>query len=174
MKFSKIAGALALCVALVGWANGACAQKNPADITIGYSAMQLSNPWYISVRWGMVAACRKLGIKCVIIDAQNRVDKQVSDLQNMVDDRFDAIACTPLDSEALQDLYAQANAQGIITGSLAQVVPGSHLEYGIDEYHYGYEIGKQAAEWARNTLQCRGKVALITQDNVLATVPRAD
>ena len=174
MKFSKVAGALALCVALLGWANGACAQKNPADITIGYSAMQLSNPWYISVRWGMVAACRKLGIKCVIIDAQNRVDKQVSDLQNMVDDRFDAIACTPLDAEALQDLYAQANAQGIITGSLAQVVPGSHLEYGIDEYHYGYEIGKQAAEWARNTLQCRGKVALITQDNVLATVPRAD
>ena len=172
MSLTKIAAAVAMVAALS--VNIAWAQKNPADITIGYSAMQLSNPWYVSARAGMVAACRELGIKCVIIDAQNRVDKQVSDLQNMVHDRFDAIACTPLDAEALQDLYAQANNEGIITGSLAQIVPGSQLEYGIDEYQYGYTIGKQAAEWARSTLQCRGKVVLITQDNVLATIPRAD
>ncbi len=172
MSLTKIAAAVAMVAALS--VNSAWAQKNPADITIGYSAMQLSNPWYMSARAGMIAACRELGIKCVIIDAQNRVDKQVSDLQNMVHDRFDAIACTPLDAEALQDLYAQANNEGIITGSLAQIVPGSQLEYGIDEYQYGYTIGKQAAEWARSTLQCRGKVVLITQDNVLATIPRAD
>lgn len=174
VKLSVWSRAMTWCLVLAGLSANAWAQKNPEDITIGYSAMQLSNPWYISVRAGMVDACRKLGIKCVIIDAQNRVDKQVSDLQNMVHDRFDAIACTPLDAEALQDLYAHANSEGIITGSLAQIVPGSQLEYGMDEFRYGYTIGKQAAEWARTTLQCRGKAVLITQDNVLATIPRAD
>lgn len=173
MKLNKIAAAL-MCVAALGIGMSAAQAKDPKDIKIGFSAKQLANPWFVSVKNGMEKACEELGIQCTVIDAQNRVDKQVSDLENMVADKFDAIDCTPLDSNALQDLYADAKSQGIITGSLAQIVPNSDLEYGMDEFDYGYVIGKQAGEWARDTLKCKAKVVLITEDNVESVIRRGD
>ena len=174
MKVLKLACAL-FCVAALGFvANAAHAAKDPKDIKIGYSAKQLANPWFVAVKNGMDKACQELGIQCIVIDAQNRVDKQVSDLENMIADKYDAIDCTPIDANALTDLYVEANKAGIVTGSLAQIVDGSNLQYGMDEYNYGYVIGKQAGEWARDTLKCKGKVVLITEDNVEATIRRGD
>ena len=173
MKLKNLACAV-MCVAALGAATSANAAKDPKDIKIGYSAMQLANPWYVAVRNGINAACEELGIQCVVLDAQNRVDKQLSDLENMVADKFDAIDATPIDPNALEGLYAQAQKNGIITGSLAQIIKNSNLEYGMDEYQYGYVIGKQAGEWAQKTLKCKGKVVLVTQDNIEATIRRGD
>lgn len=148
--------------------------KDPSEIKLGYSIPQLANPWFVGVKMGMEKACEELGIQCISIDAQYRVDKQVSDIENMISDKYDAILSTPIDSNALIQTYEDANKAGIATGSIAQLVPNSNLLYGMDEYNYGYTIGSQVANWAKETLKCKGKVALITQDNVEATKHRGD
>ncbi|HIV15057.1 MAG TPA: sugar ABC transporter substrate-binding protein [Candidatus Avisuccinivibrio pullicola] len=171
MKFAKLALLVAGVVTAVGAANAA---KDPSEIKLGYSIPQLANPWFVGVKLGMEKACEELGIQCISIDAQYRVDKQVSDIENMISDKYDAILSTPIDSNALVATYEDAKKAGIATGSIAQLVPNSNLLYGMDEYNYGHTIGSQAANWAKATLQCKGKVALITQDNVEATKHRGD
>lgn len=173
MKFKKIALTLAAVVLAAGTISQANA-KDPSEIKLGYSVPQLANPWFVGVKLGMEQACKELGIQCISIDAQYRVDKQVSDIENMISDKYDAIFCTAIDANALLATYEDAKKAGIATGSIAQTVPNSDLVYGMDEYNYGYTIGTQAANWAKETLKCKGKVALITQDNVEAVKHRGD
>ena len=173
MRLGKLSTAL-LAVGLAAFAVNANAAKDPKDIKIGFSVPQLANPWFVGVKLGMEKACNELGIKCVAIDAQYRVDKQVSDIENMINDKYDAIFTTPIDSNALFATYEDANKAGIATGSIAQLVSNSDVLYGMEEFAYGYTIGSQAATWAKETLKCKGKVALITQDNVEATKVRGD
>ena len=173
MKLKKLVCAV-MCVAALGVATSANAAKDPKDIKIGFSVPQLANPWFVGVKLGMEEACKELGIQCIAIDAQYRLDKQLSDLENMITDKYDAIFTTAIDANALQATFADAKSQGIVTGSIAQTVPNSDLLYGMDEYAYGHAIGTQAANWAKSTLKCKGKVALITQDNVEAVKRRGD
>lgn len=173
MRISKIAVAL-MCAASFGLCAAANAAKEPSEIKIGFSVPQLANPWFVGVKMGMEKACSELGIQCIAIDAQYRLDKQIGDLENMITDKYDAIFTTAIDAHALEALFEDAKKKGIVTGSIAQTVPNSNLLYGMDEYAYGHAIGTQAANWAKNTLKCKGKAALITQDNVEAVKHRGD
>lgn len=172
MKLKKIAYALVATTAFASLVQAA--PKDPSEFKFGYSVPQLANPWFVGVKLGMEKACDELGIKCISIDAQYRVDKQVSDIENMINDKYDAIFTTAIDANALTATFDDAKKAGIVTGSIAQVVPNSNLIYGMDEYDYGHTIGTQAANWAKAKLGCKGKVALITQDNVEAVKHRGD
>lgn len=173
MKLKKIVLATVAAVLALS-VTQAQAAKDPSEIKLGFSVPQLANPWFVGVKLGMDKACEELGIQCIAIDAQYRVDKQISDIENMISDKYDAIFCTAIDANALLATYEDAKKAGIATGSIAQTVPNGHLIYGMDEYNYGYTIGTQAATWAKDTLKCKGKVALITQDNVEAVKKRGD
>lgn len=172
MKINKLATALIGVAAVC--ACSAAQAKDPSEIKMGYSIPQLANPWFVGVKLGMEKACGELGIQCISIDAQYRVDKQVSDIENMINDKYDIIFTTAIDANALLDTFEDAKKAGIATGSIAQTVPNSNLLYGMDEYNYGRAIGTQAANWAKAKLGCKGKVALITQDNVEAVKRRGD
>lgn len=43
------------------------------------------------------------------------VDKQVSDVETMVNDEYDAIMISPIDQNALTDVVTKANDAGIVT-----------------------------------------------------------
>ena len=119
--------------------------KDPKDIRIAYSAPQLANPWFRGVKAGMDKACAELGIQCVAVDAQNSKTKQGEDIRKMITDGYDAIFATALDPYNLRD-----------------------------EFAYGKAIGTQAANWAKKNLKCKGKVALLTQDNIATVRARGD
>lgn len=148
--------------------------KDPSEFKLGFSVPQLANPWFVGAKLGVEKACNELGIHCVTIDALYRVDKQVGDIERMIDENFDAILCTPIDAYALIHPFENAKKRGIAVGSIAQLVPNSTMLCGVDEYDYGVSIGTQAAAWAKDTLNCQGKAVLITQDNVTAAIARSN
>ena len=173
MSVKRWGGLVLGCLGLLLSLN-AQAVQDPKSITIGLSLPHLANPWYIEAKAGMEKACTELGIKCVAIDAHNSVEKQHDDIQGMIDGQYDAILASALDMGNLTSLYAKAKKQGIITASLAQTIPHSDLYYKVDEHGYGYEIGAQAANWAKKNLKCKAKVALITQDNLVTVKARGN
>ncbi len=147
---------------------------NPADIKLAYVSMNLANPWNIAVKNGFEAACKDLGVQCISIDSQYKVDKQVSDLENLINDNYNGFTFTPIDPNSTRDIVETAKSKGIATASIAQQQDNVNLIYTLDEYDYGYSIGKQAGEWIKEALDCKGKVAIISQDNVEAVIPRGD
>lgn len=176
IRFKKIA--LVFLVAVMSFAvfaGGSAEKAKKGDsIKLAYVSMNLANPWNIAVKNGFEAACKELGVEYLSIDSQYKVDKQVSDLENLINAKYSGFTFTPIDPNATRDLVETAKSKGIATASIAQMQNNVNLIYTLDEYDYGYSIGKQAGEWIRDNLGGKATVAIISQDNVESVIPRGD
>ncbi len=149
----------------------------PSDLKLGYVCMNLANPWFVQVVEGFEDACEEMGLATPLtIDSQYGVDKQVSDVETLVNDQYDAIMISPIDQNALESVVTAANEAGIVTSCAAQSVDIADFRYICEEYSYGQAIGTNAANWINENLgdQEEVQVYLITQDNVEDTIARAD
>ena len=171
---TKIAVAIISTLCFLCAASSPAVAKDPQDIRIAFVVPALSNPWFMGVKSGVDAACKELGIQCTTIDAQNNARKQQDDVRDVIDDDYDGIFASALDSRALAPLYARAQRQGMVTASIAQTVMNSDLFYTMDEHDYGYTIGSQAAHWAQENLGGKGKALVFTQDNMPEVKARGD
>lgn len=164
---------MTLCVGL--GASSVAHAKKPQEVNIAISVPQLANPWFRDVATGVQQACDELGINCKVVDALNSKRKQGADVRSWITSGdYDAILATALDPYNLSQQFSLAKSFGLVTGSLAQTVPNSNLIYGMNEYAYGDAIGTQAGEWAEQVLHCKGKVLVLTQDNVASIQSRGD
>ena len=153
------------------------ASEVPSDLKLGYVCMNLANPWFVQVVEGFEDACEEMGLETPLtIDSQYDVDKQVSDVETLVNDDYDAIMISPIDQNALESVVTTANEAGIVTSCAAQSVDIADFRYICEEYSYGQAIGQNAANWINENLgdQETVQVCLITQDNVEDTIARAD
>lgn len=157
----------------------AAVQKSdvPSDLKLGYVCMNLANPWFVQVVEGFEAACKEMGLeKPLTVDSQYDVDKQVSDIETMVNDEYDAIMISPIDQNALTDVVTKANDAGIVTSCAAQSVDIVDFRYIVEEYSYGQAIGQNAANWINENLadEDEVQVCIISQDNVEDVIARGD
>ncbi|HMS35731.1 MAG TPA: sugar ABC transporter substrate-binding protein [Arachnia sp.] len=150
------------------------APVDKSEVKLAYVSMNLANPWTVEVKNGFETACKDLGIQCLTIDSQYKVDKQVSDIENLINDGYSGFTFIPIDPNATRDLIETAKSKGMATASIAQPQDNANLIYTLDEYDYGFAIGTQAGEWAKEALDCKVKVAIISQDNVEAVIPRGN
>lgn len=149
----------------------------PSDLKLGYVCMNLANPWFVQVVEGFEDACEEMGLeKPLTVDSQYDVDKQVSDVETLVNDSYDAIMISPIDQNALVDVVTTANEAGIITSCAAQSVDIADFRYVCEEYTYGQAIGENAAEWINENLadEEEVQVCIISQDNVEDVIARGD
>lgn len=150
--------------------------KKPGDIKLGYVCMNLGNPWFVEVKKGFEDACKKLGVHSMVIDSKYDVDKQVSDLESLVNDKYDGIMISPIDKNATKNGIDEANKAGIATCCIAQSQDNVDFRYIVNEYKYGQAIGTNAANWINANLKDKKvvKAAIISQDNVEDTKKRGD
>ncbi len=147
---------------------------DPKSVKLAYVSMNLANPWNATVKKGFEAACEELGCEYITIDSEYKVDKQVSSLESLVNDKYSGFVFTPIDPNATWDIVEQAKSQGISTATIAQQQDNVNLIYGMDEYDYGHAIGQQAGQWIKENLDGKAKVAIISQDNVESVIARGD
>lgn len=145
-----------------------------SKIKLAYVSMNLANPWNVEVKNGFEAGCKELGVQYITIDSQYKVDKQVGDLESLINDNISGFTFTPIDPNATRKLVETAKSKKIATASIAQKQDNVNLVYTLNEHDYGYTIGKQAGEWIKANLGGKAKVAMITQDNVESVIPRGD
>lgn len=152
------------------------AEIDVKDIKLGFVCMNLGNPWFVEVKKGFEAACEELGVTGMVVDSQYDVDKQVSDLESLINDNYNGIMISPIDQNATADLVDKAKEKDIAVSCVAQSQDNSDMRYIVNEYEYGSIIGENAANWINENLkdQEKVKVAIISQDNVEAVIPRGD
>lgn len=146
------------------------------DIKLGFVCMNLGNPWFVEVKKGFEDACKELGVTGMVVDSQYDVDKQVSDLESLINDNYNGIMISPIDQNATQALVDKAKENNIAISCVAQSQDNSDMRYIVNEYEYGSIIGENAANWINENLKEleKVKVAIISQDNVEAVIPRGD
>jgi ABC-type sugar transport system substrate-binding protein len=96
--------------------------------------MNLANPWNIAVKNGFETACKELGVQCISIDSPYQVDKQVGDIENLINDDYNAFTFTPIDPNATCSLVEDAKKRGIATASIAQPQGNANLVYTLNEF----------------------------------------
>lgn len=149
----------------------------PSDLKLGYVCMNLANPWFVEVVDGFEAACEEMGLETPLtIDSKYDVDKQVSDVETLTNDGYDAIMISPIDQNALESVVTAANEAGIVTSCAAQSVDIADFRYIVEEYTYGQAIGQNAANWINENLadEEEVQVCIISQDNVEDVIARGD
>lgn len=72
-----------------------------ADGTIGLSVSTLNNPFFVTLRDGAQEAAGRLGLDLVVVDAQDSVSKQVSDIEDLVTRGVEVLIVNPTDSDAV-------------------------------------------------------------------------
>lgn len=102
---------LALVLA-AGLALGGSALAQQA--TVGLSLSTLNNPFFVSVQEGAQQEADLYDdIELVVTDAQNDLNKQVSDVQDLIAQGVDVLLINPVDSAGIVPAVREANNAGI-------------------------------------------------------------
>ncbi|MDZ7705748.1 MAG: substrate-binding domain-containing protein [Trueperaceae bacterium] len=90
---------------------GAFAQDDTP--TIGLSLSTLNNPFFVAVNDGAEQEADLYGYDLVVTDAQNDLNKQTSDVQDLITRGVDVLLINPVDSAGIVPAVRQANEAGI-------------------------------------------------------------
>ncbi|GIO65839.1 ribose ABC transporter substrate-binding protein RbsB [Paenibacillus sp. FSL M7-1455] len=95
-----------------GWAK----PKTGGDlkhIKIGLSVSTLNNPFFVSLKDGVVAEAKKHGMETIVVDAQNDSAKQSNDVDDLMQKGVNVLLINPTDSAAISTVVQSANSLGI-------------------------------------------------------------
>jgi len=107
MKRSRIL-ALGLVAMLIGAVGiGAVAQ------TIGFSVSTLANPFFVIMKEAGEAQAAELGAEFIVLDAQDNMEKQARDIEDLIARNVDVLIINPYDSDAIVPSVLEANRAGI-------------------------------------------------------------
>ena len=97
-----------LLVVLLVAAPAAAAEK-----TLGLVISTLNNPFFVTLKQGAEEAAAKAGVKLVVLDAQDDSAKMTAAMEDLIQQKVDAILVNPTDSDAVTPSIMKANAAGI-------------------------------------------------------------
>jgi ribose transport system substrate-binding protein len=94
--------------------------------TFGLSLSTLNNPFFVSVQEGAQAEAAKLGINLIVTDAQDSLDKQVADIQDLIQKKVDVLLINATDSAGVAPVVKNsANPAGIPVFAIDRAVDTS-------------------------------------------------
>ncbi|MCH2369848.1 MAG: substrate-binding domain-containing protein [Pirellulales bacterium] len=118
--------------------------------TIGYSAMQLKNPFFGIIADSLKAEGAKHGFAVISTDANRDVATQSKQLEDFISSGVDAIVLNPTDKEAIGPAIKKANEAGIpvFTCDLQCVAEGVQIagHIGTDNLQGGRLAGEAMVE----------------------------
>jgi ABC-type sugar transport system, periplasmic component len=114
------------------------------QFTIGFSNSSISNSWRVVMRDKLVAACKEKGIKLIETDANDDANKQISDIESLLQKHLDAILITPVTEDAVNPGIEAAFDSGIPTIIFDRLC--STKKYTAFVSYSDVECGKIAAE----------------------------
>ncbi len=167
-KLRKLAILLVSLVFVVAVVAGCAGKKEEAketpkaenqektQLTIGLAVSTLNNPFFVDMKDGAQAAADKMGAKLVVVDAQDDASKQVSQVENLIQQKVDVILLNPTDSDGLVTAVKDANTANIPVITLDRSVNGGTTISHIASDNVAG--GKMAAEYILKQLNNQGNV----------------
>ena len=142
------------------------------DMKIGYTTMDLANPYFIAVTNGVKDRAKALGVEVTIHDAKSDAASQIAAVENFVAQGMDAIVISPIDARALESVVKLAHENNIPIINAHQAMEGADAKIGLIEFEYGYAIGQVAGEYITKYMGGKTDIAILGQPEVSALVKR--
>jgi ribose transport system substrate-binding protein len=131
-------------------------QEKSGKKVIGLSISTLNNPFFVDLKDGAQAAAKELGIELVVMDAQNDASKQMSNIENLVQQKVSVLIVNPVDSKAIVPAIEAANKANIPVITVDRGAEGGKIVSAIASDNVAG--GKMAAQLLIDKLGGKGKV----------------
>nr|WP_309099995.1 sugar ABC transporter substrate-binding protein [Fredinandcohnia onubensis] len=171
-KFSKGKWSIVLFIMLLFWvaacsneetgsSNGS--EKGGSDsedkIVLGLAAIDLSNPFFVQMKEAGDQAAKDYGVVTEWQSADGSVEKQVSIIENYIQQKVDVILIDPLDKNAVKPVIEEAKEAGIKVITMGNKVEG---DWNYNTLYPDYENMAMVARVIGTALDGEGQVALLS------------
>jgi ribose transport system substrate-binding protein len=130
--------------------------ENEGTQKIGLSISTLNNPFFVTLRDGAEAKAKELGFEITTVDAQNDPAKQVSDIEDLIQQGVDILLVNPADSAAIALAIESANNADIPVITVDRSAEGGEVVTHIASDNAAG--GKMAGEFIIEQLGDSGKI----------------
>jgi len=94
------------------------------DIQIVFSTYALLSPFFVAAAYGYMNECNNLGIKPMLMEAGNNMQRQIDQIDNAITKGADAIIIIPYDSDGLSVAVEACNNAGIPVFAIDRTITG--------------------------------------------------
>jgi ribose transport system substrate-binding protein len=156
---AAIAAVLSLALAQLTTAGSAAAQDK--KFKVGVSLPEAQNPFYIAMGNSIKKTFEEAGIEVNLLLAKDDVNEQVSQINDLIAAKVDAILVSPLNTEGPAPAIQKASEAGIPIFMIARTLDPKYKALwktyvGFDYY----KVGQQKGQWVVDNLK-PGKIAML-------------
>ncbi|MEG0497986.1 MAG: D-ribose ABC transporter substrate-binding protein [Carnobacterium sp.] len=137
--------------------SGVVEEKDSKDLVVGVSLSTLNNPFFISVKEGIVELAEEKGSQVKVLDAQDDTSKQSNDVDDLIQQGVDILLINPVDSSAITPAVEAANSAGIPVVTIDRSSEGGQVLTLVASDNV--EGGKMAAQYIEEISGENAKVA---------------
>lgn len=153
MKLTRTLSVL-LCVLMIG--GMAASMVSAAAPKIGLAVSTLNNPFFVDLRDGALEAADKAGLGITVADAQNDPNRQLSQIENFIQQGVSIILVNPCDSAAIVPAIKAANKANIPVITVDRGADGGEVVCHIASDNV--EGGRMAGEFLAKLVDYKGKL----------------
>lgn len=140
-------------------ASGQPTQAAQKKIVFGLSISSLSMPWQKLLTDTSVKEIEKVGGQSIVLDAQGKVDKQTSSIEDLITKKVDIILLNAFDGKAVVPAVEEANKAKIPVIATSRRVEGGTVAQFISADNV--KGGAIAAQLLAKKIQGKAEIALI-------------
>jgi ribose transport system substrate-binding protein len=133
--------------------------KEEGTVKVGLSISTLNNPFFVTLKEGAEEQAKAKGIEIVVVDAQNDSAKQVSDIEDLIQQGVDVLLVNPTDSAAVSAAIESANSANVPVITLDRSAEGGEVVAHIASDNIAG--GKMAGDFILEQIGNKGKVVEI-------------
>lgn len=158
----------AVCALALGMSASASAQE---ALKIGMTFQELNNPYFVSMQEALQQAAAELGAEVVVTDAGHDVAKQISDVEDMLQQDIDILLLNPTDSAGIEAAVHMAKAQDVIV-----VAVDANANGPVDTFvgSKNRDAGYQSCQYLAEALGGKGEVAILDGIPVVPILQRVE
>ena len=153
MKLTRTLSVL-LCVLMIG--GMAASMASAAAPEIGLAVSTLNNPFFVDLRDGALEAANEAGLTITVADAQNDPNRQLSQIENFIQQGVSIILVNPCDSAAIVPAIKAANKANIPVITVDRGADGGEVVCHIASDNV--EGGRMAGEFLAKLVDYKGKL----------------
>lgn len=140
-------------------------------LKIGMTFQEMNNPYFVSMQEALNEAAASLGAEVVVTDAGHDVAKQISDVEDMLQQNIDILLLNPTDSAGVEAAVHMAKAQGVIV-----VAVDANANGPVDTFvgSKNRDAGYQSCKYLAESLGGSGEVAILDGIPVIPILQRVE
>ncbi|WP_428486906.1 substrate-binding domain-containing protein [Rhodopila sp.] len=129
-----------------------------AALKIGMTFQELNNPYFVTMQQALKDAAATIGAQLVITDARHDVSKQISDVEDMLQQKIDILLVNPTDSTGIESAVVEAHKAGVVVVAVDANAAGPVNSFVGSK---NFDAGQISCEYLGKAIGGSGEVAIL-------------